>query len=64
MKLSILDLSIVPKNGNRHQALMNTLDLAQQAETLGYTRFWIAEHHTVGTGAGRVPEAMIPYIAV
>ncbi len=63
MKLSILDLSIVPKNGNRHVALTNTLELAKQADALGYTRFWVAEHHAAGTGAGRTPEVMIPYIA-
>lgn len=63
MKLSILDLSIVPKSGNRHQALINTLDLAQKADNLGFNRFWVAEHHAAGTGAGRTPEVMIPFIA-
>ena len=63
MKLSILDLSIVPKNGDRHQALKNTLELAQQADELGYTRFWVAEHHAAGTAAGRSPEVLIPYLA-
>jgi len=63
MKLSILDLSIVPKDGDRHQALMNTLHLAQEADKLGYNRFWVAEHHAVGVGAGRSPEVMIPFIA-
>lgn len=63
MKLSILDLSIVPPNGDRHQALMNTIDLAVEADKLGYTRFWVAEHHAAGTGAGRSPEVMIPAIA-
>ncbi|MEZ5050217.1 MAG: hypothetical protein R2766_11270 [Saprospiraceae bacterium] len=44
MKLSILDLSIVPKNGDRHQALKNT--------TSGRTRlydFGLPEHHAAGT---------------
>ena len=63
MKLSILDLSIVPPSGNRHEALKNTLELAQQADRMGYSRFWVAEHHAAGTGAGRTPEVMIPYIA-
>ena len=63
MRLSILDLSIVPKNGDRHQALMNTLEIAKQADELGYTRFWVAEHHATGAGAGRSPEVMMPFIA-
>lgn len=50
MKLSILDLSIVPPSGNRHEALKNTLELAQQADRMGYSRFWVAEHHAAGTG--------------
>jgi luciferase family oxidoreductase group 1 len=63
MRLSILDLSIVPKNGDRHQALMNTLEIAKEADRLGYTRFWVAQHHAAGAGAGRSPEVMIPFIA-
>jgi len=63
MKLSLLDLSIVPKNGNRQQALQNTLNLAKNADALGYTRFWVAEHHAAGTAAGRTPEVLIPLIA-
>ncbi len=63
MKLSVLDLSIVPPNGNRHQAITNTLELCQKADELGYHRYWVAEHHGAGTGAGRTPEAMIPYLA-
>lgn len=63
MKLSILDLSIIPKNGDRHQALMNTLEIAKEADQLGFTRFWLAEHHAAGAGAGRSPEVMMPFIA-
>lgn len=39
MKLSILDLSIVPPSGNRHEALKNTLELAQQADRMGILDF-------------------------
>ncbi|MFL9831403.1 MsnO8 family LLM class oxidoreductase [Flavobacterium sp. ST-87] len=63
MRLSILDLSIVPQNGDRHQALMNTLETAKQADELGYTRFWLAQHYAAKAGAGRSPEVMIPFIA-
>lgn len=63
MKLSIIDLSVVPANGNRHQAIKNTLETAQEAEKSGFTRIWLAEHHGTGALAGRVPEVMIPYVA-
>ena len=63
MKLSIVDLSPVPSNGDRHQAILNTIEIAQQAEKFGFTRIWLAEHHAAGGMAGRAPEVLIPLIA-
>ncbi len=45
MKLSILDLSVVPSNGDRNQAIQDTIELAKHADSLGYHRYWVAEHH-------------------
>ena len=45
--LSILDLAPIVEGGDAAQALRNTLDLAQHAERLGYTRYWLAEHHNM-----------------
>ena len=36
--------------------------LAQTAENLGYTRFWMAEHHDIPGLACPAPEVMLPYI--
>ena len=44
---SVLDLSPIVEGGTAAQALRNTVDLAQHAERLGYTRFWLAEHHNM-----------------
>src|SRR6478609_741819 len=63
MRLSLLDLSPVPPNGDRSRAIANTIACAQRAEELGYTRIWVAEHHNTGALAGRAPEVLIPYIA-
>lgn len=63
MKLSILDQSIVPVNGDRQQALQNTIETAQLGDALGYTRIWVAEHHAAGTAAGRTPEVLMPVMA-
>ena len=52
---SVLDLSFVTSGSTPTQALRNTLDLAGHADGLGYTRFWVAEHHnlpSVASGAG------------
>ncbi len=63
MKLSIVDLSPVPPGGTRHDAILNTIDLARHAERLGYQRIWYAEHHGGAAMAGRAPEVLIPMVA-
>ncbi|OYD59828.1 LLM class flavin-dependent oxidoreductase [Fictibacillus aquaticus] len=46
-----------------HQALQNTITLAQHAERLGYHRFWVSEHHNSDSLAGSSPEILISAIA-
>jgi luciferase family oxidoreductase group 1 len=43
--------------------LRNTLDLAQLADALGYTRYWLAEHHNTTLIASSSPEVMIGHVA-
>ena len=45
---SILELANVPYDGTVKQTLNDSLAVAQQAESLGYKRFWLAEHHNAG----------------
>jgi luciferase family oxidoreductase group 1 len=45
--LSILDLSPVTEGSDAGQSLRNSADLARHVETLGYKRFWMAEHHSM-----------------
>ena len=63
MKLSVLDLSVVPPGGTRHEAFLHSIDLAQRAEGWGYERIWVAEHHGTAAIAGRAPEVLIAAIA-
>ncbi len=44
-KLSLLDLVPVPEGGTVGQSLARAADLAAHAESLGYHRYWVAEHH-------------------
>jgi luciferase family oxidoreductase group 1 len=61
--LSVLDLSPVTTAISGAQALHNSLDLARHADALGYTRYWVAEHHNLSNIASSAPDIMIGQIA-
>jgi luciferase family oxidoreductase group 1 len=63
LPLSILDVSPVGSGFTPRQALLNTIDLAQLADQLGYARYWLAEHHNTPGIASSVPELMIGQVA-
>lgn len=62
-RLSVLDQSPLPAGFNASAALRNSVDLAQKAETFGYHRYWVAEHHNSTGLAGAAPEILIGQIA-
>src|SRR6478736_1068845 len=61
--LSIIDLSPVSAGSTAAQALRNSLDLARLADDLGFTRYWVAEHHNLPAIASSAPDIMIGQIA-
>ena len=61
--LSVVDQSPVRKGGTARDALTETIRLAQAVEALGYSRFWVAEHHNLANFAGTSPEILIGQIA-
>jgi luciferase family oxidoreductase group 1 len=61
--LSILDLSPITTQTSGSQALRNSLDLARRADQLGYSRYWVAEHHNLPSIASSAPDIMIGQIA-
>jgi luciferase family oxidoreductase group 1 len=61
--MSVLDQSPVPEGSTGSAALQNSLDLARLADDLGYTRYWLSEHHGGPSLAGPSPEALIGPIA-
>lgn len=63
LKFSVLDLSPIPSGSTGPEALQNTLDLAKHVDTLGYRRYWLAEHHNLPTIASSAPEVMIAMVA-
>ncbi len=61
--LSVVDQSPVRSGGTAKEALSETVDLAVAAESLGYRRYWVAEHHNLPSFAGTSPEIMVGQIA-
>ncbi|MGG0671125.1 LLM class flavin-dependent oxidoreductase [Sporosarcina koreensis] len=62
MKLSMLDQSPISTNQNAQEALQESMNLARLGESLGYSRYWIAEHHALPGLACSAPEVMLGYI--
>lgn len=62
-KFSLLDLVPVVESGNVATALANTADLAAHAEALGFTRYWVAEHHGMRGIASAATSVVIGHIA-
>ncbi len=62
-RLSVLDQSPVAEGSSGAQALRNTIELARLCDSLGYHRYWVAEHHGGPMLAGPSPEALIGPIA-
>jgi luciferase family oxidoreductase group 1 len=63
LPLSILDLSPVTTATPGAAALRNSLDLARLADRLGFTRYWLAEHHNLPAIASAAPDIMIGQVA-
>ncbi|MGW0201874.1 LLM class flavin-dependent oxidoreductase [Nonomuraea sp. NPDC003201] len=61
--LSILDLAPIPSGGTARDAIRNTVDLARRAESFGYHRYWLAEHHFAPGVAGSAPAVLIGLVA-
>jgi luciferase family oxidoreductase group 1 len=61
--LSVVDQSPIRKGGTPSEALWESVRLAQHAENVGYSRYWVAEHHNSNSFAGTSPEILIGQIA-
>jgi luciferase family oxidoreductase group 1 len=61
--VSVLDLAPIRADGDATGALRDSLDLARCAEELGYTRFWVAEHHNMDGIASSAPAVLIAHLA-
>jgi luciferase family oxidoreductase group 1 len=63
MRLSVLDLVPVRTDQTTADALAATVLLAQTADRLGFTRYWVAEHHNMPAVAATSPPVLLAYLA-
>jgi len=61
--LSVLDLAPIPQGSTAREAFHTSLALAQQAEKLGFHRYWLAEHHNMTGIASAATSVLIGYLA-
>ncbi len=63
MRLGILDQSPIVSGRSPTEALRATIALARRAESLGYHRYWLAEHHNMRGLADPSPEVLLGQVA-
>jgi luciferase family oxidoreductase group 1 len=64
LPLSILDQSPVVAGATPRDAILATIELARRADELGYTRYWLAEHHATRGLADASPEVLLARLTV
>ncbi|MEO7056251.1 MAG: LLM class flavin-dependent oxidoreductase, partial [Caldimonas sp.] len=62
-RLSVLDQSVSLAGSSEDAAIRDTVSLAEDCERLGYSRFWVSEHHGLPTIVGSAPEIVMAAIA-
>ncbi|GGI15393.1 LLM class flavin-dependent oxidoreductase [Gottfriedia solisilvae] len=62
LNYGFLDQSIIFPGQTANEVLINTVNLAKEAERLGFNRFWVSEHHNSQGIAGSSPEVLVSHI--
>src|ERR1700704_5121601 len=63
LTVSVLDLVGMRTGEPAGSAIARSVDLAQHVERLGYTRFWMAEHHSIEGLACSATPVLIGHVA-
>jgi luciferase family oxidoreductase group 1 len=63
LQLSVLDQTPIRRGSNAVEALQESIELVKLADRLGYTRYWLSEHHNTLSLAGAAPEILIARLA-
>lgn len=62
IRLSVLDQSPIISGHSPREAIEATIELARAADRLGFTRYWLAEHHNMQGLADPCPEILLTRI--
>ena len=63
LRFSVLDLAVVTEGATISETFSKSLQLAKHVERLGYTRYWLAEHHNMINVASSATSVLIGFIA-
>jgi luciferase family oxidoreductase group 1 len=63
-RLSVLDLAPVASGSSVGDALHRAIDVARHVESLGYHRYWVAEHHNMPGIASSSPAVLLAHAAM
>jgi luciferase family oxidoreductase group 1 len=63
LQLSVLDQTPIRRGSNASESLQESIELVKFADTLGYKRYWLSEHHNTLSLAGAAPEILIARLA-
>ena len=61
--ISILELAMIAQDSNASDTLEKTKEVAKLVDSLGYKRFWLAEHHNMAHVASTATVVLIGYVA-
>jgi luciferase family oxidoreductase group 1 len=64
LRLSVLDLSPVSSGSTVSAALQSSISLAAHVESLGFHRYWVAEHHGMPGIASSSPAVLLAHLAM
>lgn len=57
--ISILDFAMTGSGVTAHDALAGSIELARLADRRGFTRYWVAEHHSMPSVATSSPAILL-----
>src|SRR5579871_5628546 len=63
LPISVLDLVGLHPNESTASAIARSVELARAVESFGYTRFWLAEHHSIAGLACSATAVLIGHVA-